>query len=202
MTLLKRIQALETLIEAFPAEPVLFTCGATSREAASIKTLPNHFYVLDSMGLVSSIGLGLSLALAGAPFKKCVVVEGDGGMLMNLSSLSTIGALRPENLLLVILDNQSYASTGGQPTITDRVDIAAIAAACGIKTWTPSDRGTFIEALDEALAAPGPCLVRLNISPGNTNVPYFQEDPAVLMHQFVSFLGSYNRRVPGGTQKD
>ena len=154
------------------------------------------------MGLVSSIGLGLSLAIAEAPFRKCVVVEGDGGMWMNLSSLSTIGALRPEKLLLVVLDNQSYASTGGQPTITDKVDLAAIAAACGIRTWAASDRGTFVEALDEALALPGPCLVRLNISPGNTNVPYFQEDPAVLMHRFVSFLGSNNRGTPGRTQKD
>ena len=61
-----RIDALQTISTEFAAEPVVFTCGSTSREMADLDRQPNHLYVVDSMGLVSSILLGLSLGLESA----------------------------------------------------------------------------------------------------------------------------------------
>ena len=119
-----RIDALRLISQRFPDDPVVFTCGATSREIASLERRENHLCVVDSMGLVSSITLGLGLGLEEFPERRVVGVEGDGGMLANLNSLATIGYLQPGNLLLIVLDNESYGSTGGQATFTTRLDLA------------------------------------------------------------------------------
>ena len=133
----QRIGALSLISQRFPGDPVVFTCGATSREAASLERRDNHLCVVDSMGLVSSITLGLSLGLefGEGPGPTVVGVEGDGGMLANLNSLATIGYFQPDNLLLLVLDNESYGSTGGQATFTTRLDLSEIASACGLNTW-------------------------------------------------------------------
>ena len=119
----QRIDVLATIPKEFPDDPVVFTCGATSREMAHVDRRPNHLYVVDSMGIISSVVLGLSLSMEESSVTRVVGVEGDGGMLMNLNALSTIGYLQPKKLLLIVLDNESYASTGGQPTFTDRLDL-------------------------------------------------------------------------------
>jgi thiamine pyrophosphate-dependent acetolactate synthase large subunit-like protein len=76
------------------------------------------------------IGLGLALAQPDVPV---LVITGDGEMLMGLGAFATIGAQRPGNLCLLILDNELYEETGAQPTHTARgVDLAAVARACGI----------------------------------------------------------------------
>ena len=83
--------------QQFPDDPVVFTCGSTCRAMVAAGRRDNHLDVLDSMGLVSSIVLGLSLGLAGNNSYRVVGVEGDGGMLANLNSLATIGYLQPDN---------------------------------------------------------------------------------------------------------
>ena len=75
------------------------------------------------------IGLGLALA---QPARRVIVITGDGEMLMGLGSAWTIGAERPANLSIVVIDNELYSETGMQPTHTSRgVDLAGMAkAAC------------------------------------------------------------------------
>ncbi len=131
----ERIEALGLISQQFPDDPVIFTCGATSREMAALERRDNHLLVVEAMELVSSILLGLSLGLGEDPNRKVVGVEGDGAMLTSLNALTTIGYLQPQNLLLIVLDNEQYASTGGQYTFTTRLDLAAIAADCGLRTW-------------------------------------------------------------------
>src|SRR5439155_19394995 len=78
----------------------------------------------------SSIGLGLALA---RPDRRVIVLDGDGSLLMNLGSLATIGLLQPANLIVVVMDNEEYATTGGQPTPTAHgADLAAAARAMRI----------------------------------------------------------------------
>ena len=187
---LERIDALKTISGEFSNDPVVFACGATSREMAHADRRRNHLYVVDSMGLVSSIVLGLSLSLEEGPMDRCVGVEGDGGMLMNLNSLTTIGHLQPRKLLLVVLDNESYASTGGQPTFTDRLDLAAVAGSCGLKTWKADGDAGLRKALSSALEVAGPGFIHVKIAPGNTNVPLLLEDPVTLGYSFSSWLQS------------
>ena len=107
---------------------ILTTTGYTSRELAEMGNAGNHFYLIGSMGCVASLGLGLSLAKPGRFF---IAVDGDGALLMRLGSLATIGHYNPKNLLHILLDNNSYESTGGQSTVSDTVDFVGIAASCG-----------------------------------------------------------------------
>lgn len=194
-----RLAALQAIATQFANAPVLFTCGATSREMAAIDRRPNHLYVVDSMGLVSSILLGVSLGLepesasdseSHSP-RKVVGVEGDGGMLMNLNALATIGYLQPANLILIVLDNAQYASTGGQPTFTTHLDLADIAASCNLQVWRAADLETFQQSLAEAAASNGPAFVHLKIAPGNAaDIPLLLDDPVTLGHAFTEWLQS------------
>ena len=186
-----RMDALRVIANEFAAEPVVYTCGSTSREMAALDRRDNHLYVVDSMGLVSSILLGLSLGLESAGHRKIVGVEGDGGMLMNLNALASIGYLQPENLLLVTLDNQQYASTGGQATFTTQLDLGDIAESCGLKVWRADDVETLQQSLTEAAATAGPCFVHMRIAPGNASgIPLLLDDPVTLGHTFTQWLAS------------
>src|SRR5580765_7041264 len=89
------------------------------------------FYMIGSMGLGASIGLGIALV---QPRRRVLVLDGDGNVLMNLGTLATIAAKRPANLLHVCFDNSAHASTGAQPTISDRVRLDEIARAAGYRS--------------------------------------------------------------------
>ena len=187
---MERIEALEAISARFPDDPVVFTCGATCREMAAVERRDNHLLVVEAMGLVSSIVLGLSLGLEDHPQRRVIGVEGDGAMLTNLNALATIGYLQPRNLTLIVLDNQQYASTGGQYTFTDRLDLADIAAQCGLRTWKATDRETLQQAMAEASSVLGPGFIRMKIAPGNAQVPLLLEDPVTLGHRFTRWLDS------------
>jgi thiamine pyrophosphate-dependent acetolactate synthase large subunit-like protein len=111
-------------------------------------------------------------------------------MLMNLNALATIGYLQPKNLLLIILDNQRYDSTGGQYTFTTQLDLAAIAASCGLRTWKADDIEGLQQAMAEAVSAGGPGFIHMQIAPGNAHVPFLLDDPVTLGDSFTRWLES------------
>src|SRR5256885_8579587 len=131
---------------------VVTIMGAVAAELQSLGHRPNFFYLQHAMGLASSTGLGLALCL---PEQKVVVLDGDGSLLMNLGSLSTLARYRPKNLLHVVFDNESLVSVGGFPTATATgSDLAAIAAAAGVpRTRTVGAPDAFRSAVADALAA-------------------------------------------------
>src|SRR5689334_24593286 len=109
---------------------VVTIMGAVAAELQSIGHRPNFFYLQHAMGLASSTGLGIALSL---PQQTVVVLDGDGSVLMNLGTFSTMARYRPRNLLHVVFDNESLLSVGGFPTATSTgTDLAQIAAAAGI----------------------------------------------------------------------
>jgi len=109
---------------------VVTIMGATAAELHSLGHRANFFYLQHAMGLASSTGLGLALAL---PDQKIVVFDGDGSLLMNLGSLSTMARYHPGNLVHVVFDNESLLSVGGFPTATGTgTDLAGVARASGI----------------------------------------------------------------------
>ena len=107
----------------------LFTTGFISRYAFSSMDRKANFYMIGSMGLVSSVGLGIALNTP----KRVFVFDGDGSVLMDMGTLAMIANHEPENLFHIALDNESYESTGGQPTITNRIDLTSIAKAAGYR---------------------------------------------------------------------
>jgi sulfopyruvate decarboxylase subunit beta len=186
---LTRLEALRLIDAAYPRDPMVLTLGTTVREMLEVTGLKeNHLHVLDSMGLPPAIGLGLALGLQDSRFAKLVIVEGDGSLLMGFSALSTIGRLRPDKLLLVVLDNRAYAATGGQPTGAEATDFAAAARACGFEGLDVEGAEELERQLDRARHAPGPLLLRVKIGPENVKTGYFLEDPVVLGRAFQDFL--------------
>ena len=89
---------------------------------------PNTFYLWGGMGAAAMMGLGLALA---QPSRRVVVITGDGEMLMGFGAFATIGAKRPNNLSVVVIDNEHYSETGMQATHTHKgVSLAGVAKAC------------------------------------------------------------------------
>lgn len=117
-------EAITTITELLDDQLVVCANGLISREAFTVKDRTENFYMIGSMGMASSIGLGVALS---KPSKKVVILEGDGNLLMNLGSLPMVGSLQPENLLHIVLDNEVYASTGNQPTISNTIELEKIA---------------------------------------------------------------------------
>ncbi len=131
-----------------PDDAVLATTGFTGRALYALEDRPSQFYMVGSMGCVSSVGLGIAKA---QPARRVIVLDGDGAMLMRLGAAATVGFERPENFVHVLLDNGVHDSTGAQPTVSSTTDLAAIARACGyphvLRVGSPDE-------LEEAIRTP------------------------------------------------
>ncbi len=117
-------EAITTIMELLKGQLVVCANGFISRETFTISDRTENFYMIGSMGLASSIGLGVALS---KPSRKVIILDGDGNLLMNLGSLPMIGSIQPKNLLHIVLDNEAYASTGNQPTISNVIELEDIA---------------------------------------------------------------------------
>lgn len=105
--------------------------GSTAWDCTAAGDADLTFPLWGAMGVSSMVGLGLALA---QPERRVLVVTGDGEMLMGLGTLATIGACRPANLAVAVIDNERYGETGMQATHTAQgVDLAAAALACGFR---------------------------------------------------------------------
>ena len=127
---MNRIEATRAIVELAGQAPIIASLGHPAYDLFAAADRPENFYTWGSMGLASSIGLGLAMA---RPDLRVFVLDGDGSLLMNLGSLATIGLLQPANLVLVVMDNEEYATTGGQKTPTAHgADLDAAARAMGV----------------------------------------------------------------------
>ena len=125
-----RIDCLRSIYPELEDCLVVTIMGAVAAELHSLGHRPNFFYLQHAMGLASSTGLGLALCL---PEKKVIVFDGDGSLLMNLGSLTTMARYRPRKLVHVVFDNESLLAVGGFPTATSTgTDLEGIARAAGI----------------------------------------------------------------------
>jgi sulfopyruvate decarboxylase subunit beta len=186
---MKRIEALQFLGAAASDLPVVVTLAATSREMAAVADGDNLLYLLDSMGLAPSVGLGLALALRGSAVDRVLVIEGDGSLFMNPNSLPTAAYHRVENLIIALLDNGTYASTGGFATYSARVDIGRLAEGAGLVVQRAGDIDSLEAAFTTARAQPGPHLLHVTIEPGNApGIPLFLADPVILAERFRTWL--------------
>lgn len=186
---MRRIEALRHLVELTADLPVVVTCAATSRELASIDDRHNYLYLLDSMGLVGSVATGLAIGVKDSAIPKVIGLEGDGSLLMNPNVLPTGGYLAPENLLLVLLDNQVYGSTAGLPTYANRVDLAGIAEACGWTVGRADDEQSVRAEFSRLLTATGPGFLYVRIEAGNAaDIAKLLIDPVPLGNRFAAWL--------------
>ena len=149
-----RLEATRVVVDHAGTGAIIASLGHPAYDLFAAGDRPRNFYTWGSMGLASSIGLGLALA---RPHVRVFVLDGDGSLLMNLGSLATIGLLQPPNLVLVVMDNEQFATTGGQETPTARgADLDAAARAMRV---TSASTVRTERALADALQSPGGPLV-------------------------------------------
>jgi thiamine pyrophosphate-dependent acetolactate synthase large subunit-like protein len=169
-------------------EAVVGGIGNTNFDLWAVGQRPQNFYMLGSMGLAIPIALGVAIA---QPQRHVVALEGDGSLLMQLGCLTTIAALGPKNLTMVIMDNGLYQITGSQPTPAAGIaDFVAIARGAGLaKSAWAADEEDFDRLIDSALAEGGPTFIaaRIDDKPG---VGSTDRDPPQIRDRFMRALGA------------
>lgn len=125
------LSVIEVLLGQLTNELVVSANGHISRQLFNCRDRSANFYMLGSMGLASSIALGVALA---QPSRKVIAIDGDGNLLMSLGGLAMIGGCRPTNLIHIVIDNEQYATTGGQLSLSANVDLVNVALAAGYDT--------------------------------------------------------------------
>ncbi len=159
----QRYDAIKIIKESLETFSFVSTNGVTSRESFAVKGSPD-FYMIGSMGLASAIGCGAALS---QKEKRIAVLDGDGGILMHFGLLPFIGSCKPQNLFHFILDNEVYATTQNQPTVSPTTEYDKIALASG---YRQAYKVSSTEELRSLLAAikdyDGPVLVWVKIAPG------------------------------------
>ena len=148
---MERATCIEMIYPELEDKLVVTIMGACAQELYNLGHRENFFYLQHAMGLASSIGLGLARHL---PDERVIVLDGDGSVLMNLGTFTTLARYRPTNMIHVIFDNGSLLSTGGfdSQTTSGITDLAAIARGAGIEHVASADNELqFGEAILEAL---------------------------------------------------
>ena len=174
-----RYEAIQDIMEYIDEELVICNIGFPSRELYEIEDRSKNFYMIGSMGLASSIGLGLALA---RPHEDVVVIDGDGSLLMNMGSLVTVFAKNPSNLTWIVIDNEAYGSTGNQDTYTEVVDLVDVARGVGFKNSYYFDDIN----LKEFIRSEDASFIVYKTEAGNSKAPIIDIDPITIKERFMS----------------
>ena len=131
-------------------DPIISTTGKTSRELFEIRVMngPDHkrdFLTVGSMGHSSSIAFGIAV---NKPATKIWCLDGDGAMLMHMGAMAVLGTNAPRNMVHIVINNGAHESVGGIPTVALKIDLVAIAKACGYPYAVSVDN---LESLDKEL---------------------------------------------------
>lgn len=156
-----------SLIKNILKKDTLFisSTGYPSRDSFGAKNTPD-FYMVGSMGHTLSMGLGISANTE----KRVVVLDGDGSAIMHLGTLASYHPVKNKNLIYIILDNLIYESTGGQPTLSAKINYSLLARAFNFKNISLVDNKTALErTLKKIKKTHESFFVHIKISPGEAN---------------------------------
>jgi thiamine pyrophosphate-dependent acetolactate synthase large subunit-like protein len=147
-----------------------------------------YLYSWGGMGLAVPTALGVALS---QPGRRVLCVTGDGEILMGIGSLAVVADQAPDNLAILVLDNESFGETGRQRGLTsNRADIAAVAEAFGLRqTRTITEQGAVAELADFLFKAPGPVLAVAKIAITDDPWRLPEKDGATIAYRFRTALG-------------
>lgn len=145
-----RESVIEHIVDTADQDIIVSTTGKASRELYEIREKRGQghqfdFLTVGAMGHSSSIALGIAL---NKPNTKVWCIDGDGAALMHMGSMAVIGTMKPENLVHIVINNESHETVGGMPTVASGVDLKKIAEGCG---YPYTACVTTYETLDEQL---------------------------------------------------
>ena len=176
-----RREAITDIMKSIEDELVVCNIGFPSRELYDIEDRDENFYMIGSMGLASSIGLGLALA---RPDRDIVVIDGDGSLLMNMGSLVTVFANNPRNLTWIVIDNGAYGSTGNQDTYAQALDLSEVAKGIGFRN---SFRFEDIN-LRDIIESDDASFIVYETEPGNSKAPIIDLTPVEIKKRFMKAI--------------
>jgi sulfopyruvate decarboxylase subunit beta len=166
---------------------VVCNIGLPSQELHMIDDQPTNFYMLGTMGLSSSIGLGLALSQD----KTVISIDGDGSVLTNMGTLPTIANNVADNYILLIIDNGSYGSTGDQPTYAGmKTKLENVATACGCENVVVCQDVDTGKALQAAIDSKQMTIIVSKCDSGNIKLPVITMDPVVIRDRFMTAVAS------------
>lgn len=152
-------------------------------------------------GALGTMGFGLPAAMGAqfaCPERTVVLVNGDGGFMMNVQELVTIARCQLP-VKIVLLDNSSlgmvrqwqelfFAERYSEIDLSDNPDFTALAQVFGIPARHIVGRDEIEDGLAELLARPGPGLLHVTIDaranvwplvpPNNANSTMLESNPA------------------------
>jgi sulfopyruvate decarboxylase subunit beta len=162
---------------------VICNIGLPSQELFQLDDQPTNFYMLGTMGLSSSIGLGLAIAQN----KKVIAIDGDGSVLTNFGTLPTIANNVRDNFILLIIDNGSYGSTGDQPTYAGlKTSLTAVAKACGCEHVVECQARDTASEIEKALNANQMTIIVAKCESGNIPVDVIDMNPILIRERFMA----------------
>jgi sulfopyruvate decarboxylase subunit beta len=179
-----RADAVAQVAAALAPEALVVACnGMIGRELYTRADAPTRFYMIGSMGLASSIGLGVALV---QPSRTVVVFDGDGNVLMNFGGLASVAAARPGNFHHIVFDNAAHGSTGNQRTISDRVPLEEVARAAGYRrTARVGNADQLRSELASWFDAPGPSMLLVSVDRQNVvGIGRVEPEPPAIAARF------------------
>ena len=176
-----RFEATKLLLKRLVDEPVVANLGPTSDELRHAGHRDRNFYTHGSMGLCSSIALGIALSVP----EKVISLDGDGSLLMNLGAIATIGREQPKNLVVVVWDNEEWGQTGHQPSHTSAgTDLEQVARGCSIPGHTTVRTLEELDlAFQRALETDGPWFIVAKIQETD-RLPVAPIEPEMTLYRF------------------
>lgn len=183
--IMTRFEAIKVLVPYLQDKIVISNIGVPSKELYHLLDQPSNFYMLGSLGLASSIGLGVAM---GIPEKEIVVLDGDGSILMNPNTLCTIAQVNPKNLTILAMDNGTHGSTGNQITAAfNGIDLELLAKSFGFnQTAKIHLKDELKSVLDEL--EPGLRFVHVILKHGNAAVQNIPLSPNSIKQRFMDYL--------------
>lgn len=184
-----RYDCLKLLAPRITDQLVVTSLSGQKIEWASLSQHPGNLLV-GTMGTALGVGIGLAIGL---PRRKVIVLESDGSVLLSLFNLATLANLDPQNLIVLVFDNQVYSGTRiSEPTATaGKADLAMIARGAGIEqATTVRDLETFEREMNAALDGNQlkftVCKVEESIA--HREITRTDLDPVENKYQFVRYL--------------
>lgn len=165
------------------------TTGFTGRELYEAGDLPNNFYMVGSMGCAAPLGMGLAMA---RPDLRVIVIDGDGALLMRMGGAAVLAAYAPPNVAHVLLDNNAHDSTGGQRTISDRIDFVGFAESVGYgNALRASDTADLAKLICKSLDSRRLGFIYLRIRKGaKADLGRPKTKPPEVRERFMRFIGT------------
>ena len=152
-------------------DAIVSAAGTAGRHWMDISTNEKRDISLGgAMGQTTSAAFGLALGL---PDEKVVLFDAEGSLLMNLGAIASIAGKKPANFYHFLLDNECYATTGGQPVPNSQeIDYAMMAKGAGYAAaYNFDDLEEFSTSVGEIMQQEGPVFVAIKIEPDVQNLP-------------------------------